>query len=480
MRSTFSTVAIAALLFAANVAIAAANSVDPASPPASPAPSPSPSATPRSHPQINWFNRWQEDWSPLADPSLRTDPFDSLKYIPIANDPQHYLSLGLTVRELPVAQSVQIGSLTSNDWLWSRLMIHADLHLGTELEVFTQLASYFAPWKNPVTPVDQDPLALYQGWVGLHFPSKDGNLDVRIGRQQIAFDLQRFVSDRDGPNVLQPFDAVWAGYQTGPWKFQLLYSQPVQTQTTRLFGDSSGPNNSFSGFHVERGSDAGKISAYVAQFYNVDSVYPFAQGIERRNVFDLRTAGARNGDDWDNEAMYQTGWVGTKVVRAWAVGNRYGYTWTTPHWSPRLGIQADAASGDLDPRSNVFQTFNPLFPNGYYVTLAGYPGYTNFWHVKPSLTLHPWRNAAMVLSVADIWRQSIADAVYTFPAIPVAGTPGRGISYTGTYQQLRIDWNVSPHVISAFEFEHFINAAWLAQVGAHNGNFAGLELEFGI
>lgn len=445
---------------------------------ASPTPAASASPAPKpAHPQINWFNRWQEDWSPLADPALRTDPFDSIKYIPIGNNPQNYLSLGLTVRELPVWQSVQIGNITPDNWLWSRLMVHADLHLGTQVEVFAQLASYFAPWKDPVTPVDQDPLALYQGWIRLKFP---GKLQIRVGRQQIAWDLQRFVSDRDGPNVLQPFDAIWADYESGDWKFQALYSQPVQTQTTRLFGDSSSPLNTFNGLHVEYGDEADKVSAYAAQLYNFNAYYPFAQGVERRNVFDLRSAGNRLGNDWDLEGMYQTGTVGAKTIRAWAVGNRYGYTWATPHWSPRLGLQVDGASGNLDPTGNVFQTFNPLFPNGYYVTLAGYPGYANFWHVKPSLTLHPWKQATLALSVADIWRQTTADAVYTFPAIPISSTPGRGISYTGTYQQLRIDWFMTPHLSSAFEFEHFINAAWMAQVGAHNGNFAGLQLEFGI
>ena len=29
------------------------------------------------------LNRWQEDWSVLADPRLRTEPFDNLKYIPL-------------------------------------------------------------------------------------------------------------------------------------------------------------------------------------------------------------------------------------------------------------------------------------------------------------------------------------------------------------------------------------------------------------
>ena len=51
-------------------------------------------------PKINSFYRWLEDWSALADPNLRTQPLDRLKYIPLPfDDPKSYLSLGLTVRE---------------------------------------------------------------------------------------------------------------------------------------------------------------------------------------------------------------------------------------------------------------------------------------------------------------------------------------------------------------------------------------------
>jgi hypothetical protein len=46
------------------------------------------------------LNRWQEDWSVLADPALRTEPFDNLKYISLSDaDPNSYASLGLNLRE---------------------------------------------------------------------------------------------------------------------------------------------------------------------------------------------------------------------------------------------------------------------------------------------------------------------------------------------------------------------------------------------
>jgi len=56
---------------------------------------------------------------------------------------------------------------------------------------------------------------------------------------------------------------------------------------------------------------------------------------------------------------------------------------------PRIGIQVDAASGDKHAGDSTIGTFNPLFPNGYYFTLAGYTGYTNLIHIKPSVVVKP-------------------------------------------------------------------------------------------
>jgi hypothetical protein len=43
-----------------------------------------PGAVPAKRPAI-MSNRWQEDWSALANPALRTQPFDVLKYIPLGD-----------------------------------------------------------------------------------------------------------------------------------------------------------------------------------------------------------------------------------------------------------------------------------------------------------------------------------------------------------------------------------------------------------
>jgi hypothetical protein len=136
---------------------------------------------------------------------------------------------------------------------------------------------------------------------------------------------------------------------------------------------------------------------------------------------DVRYTGNLSGFDWDVEAMRQGGNVGPKEVRAWAIGSLAGYTFASMPWQPRLGFQFDAASGANDPHGNVIGTFNPLLPNGYYLTLSGYEGYANLIHLKPSVTVRPNEKLRVMAAVGARWRETTQDAVYTIPDIPVAG-----------------------------------------------------------
>jgi len=93
-------------------------------------------------PKVSLFNRWQEDWSPLADPRLRTEPLDSLKYIPLPfDDPKSYVSLGVTLRlrfELNDAPLFGISGNKSDSYLLDRLQWHADIRPNSHWQLFVQ------------------------------------------------------------------------------------------------------------------------------------------------------------------------------------------------------------------------------------------------------------------------------------------------------------------------------------------------------
>lgn len=430
------------------------------------------------------FNRWQEDWSVLADPRVPRQPFDEFKYIPLSDTDRYtYLSFGADTRERFEANNAAgfgTGANRNQDYVISRNEFHADLRIANQVQAFVQLQADYAPWKTMLTPVDADKLDLEQAFVVLTEPLGGGTLKLRAGRQQFAFDLQRFVSVRDGPNVRQSYDAGWADYENGPWRFITFYSLPVQVRDNRIFDDySSVTAQTFGMARAEyKFSQSLFIAGYYANFTQGNERFPNASGDERRDIFDVHLNGNANHFDFDFEGMNQTGRIGIEPIEAWAVGSLAGYTFAAVNWSPRVGIQLDAASGDGNTK-RTFGTFNPLFPNGYYFTLAGYTGYTNLIHIKPSLTMSPTSSLKIAIAAAVQWRQTTADAVYTQPDVAVPKTAGRPGAYTGSYGQLRLDWTIDRATSFAIEAVHFKIGETIRNAGGHDSNYLGIEIKRG-
>lgn len=429
------------------------------------------------------FNRWQENWSPLADPALRTEPGDSLKYMPLsAGNPASYLSLGVNLRERAEfndSAGFGVAGGRSDSYLIQRLQVHADIHVDEHWQLFAQLEDARDANKRTTTPVDKNPLDLRLAFLAYTHAFDAGTFKARIGRQEFAFDLQRFVSLRDGPNVRQAFDAAWADWETGRWRFIGFISQPVQYADAHPFDDSSDGHLRFSMLRVERTVFGNQeLSAYYSLFARDNARYVDGSGRELRHVFDARYAGAARGFDWDLEAMAQRGAVGAKDIRAWAIGTRAGYTFASIDWQPRFGLQVDAASGDRHRGDNIIGTFNPLFPNGYYLTLAGFTGYTNFIHVKPSVTVKPSSRLTLTGAMGLQWRETTADAVYTQPNVAVPGTAGKGGRWTGVYGQLRADYAFNANLAAAVEMVHFDIGEAIRRAGGHDSDYLGVELKY--
>jgi hypothetical protein len=427
------------------------------------------------------FNRWQEDWSVLADPRLQTGFLDWLKYIPLSSsDPNSYLSFGQTVRErfeFNNAPFFGVGNNKGDSYLLDRIQWHADLRPNAHWQLFAELEDVRAFWKAVITPVDENPLDLRMAFVAYTVPLAGGEFKIRVGRQQMAFDLQRFVSIRDGPNVQQAYDAVWLDWERDPWRVITFWSQPVQYRHAHPFDDFSSQDFQYGGVRAERKNvGPGDLSAYYSRFQMDNAKYLDASGDEGRNSFDVRYAGESNGFDWDLEFMGQTGHVGNKSIRAWAFGSRSGYTLSGIRWTPRLGFQIDAASGDQHPRDDTLGTFNPLFPNGYYFTLSGYTGYVNLIHVKPSLTVRPIGSLTLMGAVGLQWRQTTADAVYVQPNNPVNGTAGMPGHWTGAYFQVRADWAITPGLTGAIEAVNFQVGDAIRRAGGRNANYVSVQL----
>ena len=419
----------------------------------------------------------------LANPEVPRQPLDELKYISLsASDTRTYLSLGANVRERFEFNETQfgIGGSGQNAYLLSRLGAHSDLRIAGQVQVFLQLQSDVAPGKRDQSPVDADRLGIEQAFVALSEPLAGGAITIRIGRQENGFDLQRFLSVRDGPNVRQTYDGATVAYSRGPWRFIALYTHPVQNRNLRAFDDTSSPHLFFGLLRIERKiTSSSSLSAYAGRFGQDDARFLSASGNERRNLVDVRLAGSGGGFDWDAEAMAQNGNIGARVIRAWATGAIVGRTFESVPLSPRVSLQFDAASGDKNPADNRLDTFNPLFPSGYYFTTAGYTTYANLVHVKAGLLLTPRNNFHLSAGVGSEWRATVADAIYTIPDIPVHNTAGRGTRYVGAYGQVRADYAATSHVALALELVHFSAGPTIGSAGGHDTDYLGTEVRYG-
>src|SRR5258707_2741760 len=177
----------------------------------------------------------------------------------------------------------------------------------------------------------------------------------------MAFDLQRFVSVRDGPNVRQAYDAAWLDWEQREWRFIGFWSMPVQYRHEHFFDDFSSEHFQYGGVRVERKDvGPGDLAAYYSRFILDKTRFLDARGDERRNNFDIRYAGARSGFDWDLEAMAQFGDFGGKRIRDWARGSRIRYTFDEAGWGPRPWIEIDGASGAGTAWASTRGRSNPL------------------------------------------------------------------------------------------------------------------------
>ncbi|MCQ4163816.1 alginate export family protein [Tahibacter sp. P2K] len=429
-------------------------------------------------------NRWQEDWSAYGRSGKCCAPADRLKYIALpALSEQAFLSLGLNLRERwESADAAGFGAAgqSADSWLLQRLQAHADLRFDAHWRVFVQIEDVRSLGKRAPGPADRNPLDLRLAFLAYVRPLADGWLKLRAGRQDFAFDLQRFASLRDGPNVRQSFDALWADVERGRWRLIAFASQPVQYRAQSAFDDRSDRGLRFHMFRAERQLAGGnELSAFHAWYAEDGAGWAGVSGNERRRVTDLRFAGKRGDWDWDLEAMGQRGRIAEGRIRAWAVGARLGLTFADSALQPRLGLQMDAASGDRRAGDAHVETFNPLFPNGgYYFTLAGYTGYANLLHVRPSLSLRPLAPLKLSLSYGLQWRQSRADAVYLQPAVPLAATAGAASRWTGAYTQVRGDWTLSPYRTFAIEAVRFEAGAAVRAAGGRDAGYLGVEYKW--
>src|SRR4051812_22767795 len=156
--------------------------------------------------------RWNEDYGYLKDTAKRTDPFDPIKNIPLGPE-GFYLDVGGQVRERYEYfnnNNFDAGPQDEDGYFLHRILLHTDLHLGPNLRVFAQgKSSLIDDRDGGPRPQDADEVDVQQLFFDVKVPLPTGAKDsstLRVGRQDLIYGAQRFISPLDWTNARRTFE----------------------------------------------------------------------------------------------------------------------------------------------------------------------------------------------------------------------------------------------------------------------------------
>jgi hypothetical protein len=444
-----------------------------------------------------------EDWSYLADPLMRGhDWLDPLKYIPLGQRENWYLTIGGEMRQwFEYYKNENWGeSAGGNGYLKQRYMLSGDFHLGSRFRFFGELQSGFVNFRDggPRPIVDKDKLDVNQAFVDVNLgldQQEKPTVTLRVGRQELHFGTGRLVSIREVPNVRASFDGVRLIFNTRKWRIDTFAVKPVFTQPG-FFDDKPDHTQTFWGAFATGPVPSAPFNLDVYYFGLKRKIGVFNQGVgpETRH-----TAGARiwkggipfmlgRGWDYDLEYASQFGSFGPGLtfqggslpkgnIRAWTVSTQTGYTFNEVRLQPRIALNTGITSGDKDPRDPDLQTFFTPYPNGRFFGAIQENGPLNIQGFRPSVTIQLPRRVAFTADSYFFWRQNINDALYNVPGFPLRPGNFSQARYVGAQPGMELYWPITKHVTADLNFAYFATGQFLHETPPdRNLTYVGLIL----
>ncbi len=422
--------------------------------------------------------RFNEDWSTLkgVDRSKTGDFWDLLKFIPITEDQNVWLSLGGQVRERwEYFRQYLFGTKgapeQSDDYLLSRFRLSADLHITPYFRVFAEGKSSLSTDRELLggrSNAFVDTIDLQNGFADLMIPlGTQTSLTLRGGRQELLFGAQRLVGPSDYTNVRRTFDGGTAILRVHDWTVTPLWAEFVvvdkyefneSTSDHKLFGVyGTGP------LHILPLN----LDLYWLGVNNETAAFNGSTGRERRHTFGGRLWGkiGTTGLDFEAEGAGQFGTIGDHDIAASMFTAILGYSPPIAGLSPRIFIEFDYASGDSRPGGDV-GTYNQLYPTGHsFLGYIDYIGRQNIVSPSAGLTLIPIRGLSLALQHYFFWRDSDRDALYN----KSGGVLRRGNTTTARYVGAETDflatYSFSRHILGYGGYSRFFTGDFIEKTG---------------
>ena len=420
--------------------------------------------------------RYDEDYSYLKDPNRRTDFWDPIKYTPIGDREDWYVSFGAQLRPwFQFYNNFDFGTTPGpNAFLTQRYLFHGDFHFGPNIRFFGQLVSGLENGRigGPLPDIDENVFDAHQAFLDLvqHFGEND-TLTWRLGRQEMLYGSGRLIDVREGVNLRRSFDAARLLFRLGDWSVDGFWSKPVLNRPG-VFDDIPYPNLSLWGVYAVRPFawlPDGHTDLYYLGYENTRATFDKATpelstGYELRNSLGTRLWGHPMPWEYDIEAIWQFGRFGRGSIEAGAIASATRYNFDELPLRPRVGLVADITSGDRNPRSPNLQTFNPMFPTGAYLNLANPIGPANFIQLHPTTDVRFGDKVTLLADWAFVWRESVDDGIYgPFVGPPIRTGQLSRNPFVGSSPSVTLTWNATRHITILASYVHFFAGPFLKE-----------------
>ena len=426
-----------------------------------------------------------DDSSFLADPSLRSDFWDPIKYIPLGCD-ACYVSLGGEIR----LAFEQVGNDNwgkqpyMNAFLLQRYMLHSDWHLGKNFRVFIQLKSGLEDFRaGGPRPIDEKRLDFEAAFFEVGNTHKKNWAVLRVGRQELKYGSGRLVSIREAPNVRQSFDGVKIRSNAGAWNVDAFAVRP-DLDNFGFFDNVPDHTTAFWGLYATRPWRRGvSFDSYYLGKDRKSATFERGTATELRHSVGARLwrpiATKEPGWDFDDEAVWQFGSFGGDGINAWAVASDHGYSLPNLPLKPRFSVKADISSGD-NPASHTLGTFNPIYPMGnYFGVLADTgPGPVNFIDVHPQIQTQLTSRVSLSTDLVVQWRENLDDGVYAVPGFLLVPADGSRARFVGYRPGAEVRYQIDRHAYLQADYGIFYAGRFLKET-TPGQNINYMEFWFG-
>lgn len=479
---------VLSVLAAALAAPVAAQSVDPAE---NAAPSAYPAEAAGNGPTTKGYNvsRWAEDWTAYKDPAKRDDALDRLKYLPIDEEANVYLTLSGEIRarvNLTTNPGLEDGKAQRLDIL--RVVGGADLHLGDHFRVYGELANGTVGGDNTgaVPATQRNDLFAQQVFADVYGKVGDVEVGVRGGRQEFADGISMLVSARDNNALMFVLDGVRA-WARGPTlradAFDLRFVTPGgkglsddrTDGATRFSGVNFGivvPKTWFCGSKLY-------LDPLLWRLRSRDQSWGGKSGREERIYYGARLWGSAGPLTVDYTVTREEGRFANRPIKAWQVFAAQTYRLGKGDTAPRIGLRGDYGSGGdaFDQTKPLRTAFSP-FGNNIYYTYGVFVAPINFLAAAPNVAFTPLKTVRLTAEYEFMWRSTSRDAVYRSNGTPYEGTELVAGHAIGQAARLQAVWTISPRLSFTARLEHVDAGDVLTRAGYRSSDFGAGWVSF--